>query len=146
MFTIDASVWINAVSSVELAFKQSRAFLDFALSTQAAIVVPTLLTVEIVATIARRNNQEGSTAEIAGLFQMMATVQWISLDEEFSKTAADVALRSQLRTGDAVYAAVALENDCILVSLDKDHQKRLAGIVNVMTPEQALIQLQSTNP
>jgi predicted nucleic acid-binding protein len=49
-----------------------------------------------------------------------------------------LAARHGLRGADAIYAAVAVQSGCTLISLDNEHLTRLVGIVSVLTPATAL--------
>jgi predicted nucleic acid-binding protein len=142
MFTIDASVWVSAGTADEPAHKVCRSFLDQIFAREIAIALPTLLTVEIAATISRRKKIAVALAELNEVLQMSELVRWAPLDENFAERAAQVALKSGLRGGDAVYAGVAIDNGFTLISLDEEHLKLLNGLVVVQTPEQALIQMQ----
>jgi predicted nucleic acid-binding protein len=53
VFTIDASVWLNADSPAEPHHPESWALLDLLLARAVSIVVPTLLPAEVAGAIAR---------------------------------------------------------------------------------------------
>jgi len=53
---------------------------------------------------------------------------------------------AQLRGADSVYAAVALEYGCDLVSLDREHLTRLVSVVPTVTPADALARLRAAGP
>ncbi len=65
----------------------------------------------------------------------------MSLDGNLARASADSATRNRLRGADAVYAAVAVQFGCDLVSLDGEHLTRLAGVVRTLTPAAALATL-----
>jgi predicted nucleic acid-binding protein len=52
-----------------------------------------------------------------------------------------LAAQHGLRGADAVYAAVAQQAGCTLISLDHEHLTRLVGLISVQTPEAALAEL-----
>jgi predicted nucleic acid-binding protein len=146
MFTIDTSVWINADSPAETNHASSRAFVDRIYSEKISVIVPTLLRVEIAGTIARMTDDTVRAKAFADALSKLSFVQWISLDERISERALEMAADQRSRGADAVYAAVALEYGCKLVSLDNEHLKRLTKVLDVMTPHESLAQLNRGSP
>ena len=63
------------------------------------------------------------------------------LDDELARRSIELALQQGLRGADAVYAAVALRENCILISLDNEHLSRMAGVVETRTPKQIVTEL-----
>ena len=62
----------------------------------------------------------------------------IPLDELLAVSAAELAARYRLRGADAVYAAVAQRHQTVLVTNDRQQLERLAIVLPVMPPAQAL--------
>jgi predicted nucleic acid-binding protein len=75
------------------------------------------------------------------LLSALPFITWISLDDRLARVAFSLAAQHALRGADAVYAAVAREHSCDLISLDDQHLTRLAGVVPTFTPAQALSRL-----
>jgi len=146
MFTIDASVWVSAATADEPTHHASRRFIDAVFSRDVRIILPTLLAVEIAATVARRKTLAAALTALNNTLQASDAIRWFALDEGSSERFAIVASKSRLRAGDAVYAGVAIESGSNLVSLDNEHHKYLSGMVTVMLPEQALGSLQLLMP
>jgi predicted nucleic acid-binding protein len=138
MLTIDASVWVNADSPSEPESGSSRAFLDRAAAARTTIIVPTLLRVEVSAAISRVRKDPLLAREFSEKLAAVPFVHWIALDPALAARAAGLAADHGLRGADAVYAAVALEHHCDLVSLDHEHLTRLASVLRVRTPAQCL--------
>jgi len=65
----------------------------------------------------------------------------VALDEALGYLARALAAQYGLRGADAVYAAVAQQAGCTLISLDHEHLMRLGSIVVVRTPAAALADL-----
>jgi predicted nucleic acid-binding protein len=65
----------------------------------------------------------------------------VALDEALGYQARALAAQYGLRGADAVYAAVAQQAGCTLISLDHEHLTRLGSIVVVRTPAAALDEL-----
>ena len=74
----------------------------------------------------------------------LPSVTFVALDEALAIHASTLAAQHGLRGADAVYAAVALQTGCILISLDNEHLTRLKSAVQVMTPQDALLGLTSS--
>ncbi len=138
MFTIDASVWVNADSPAELQHLSSRALLDRLFASGMTIVVPTLLPVELAGVIARIREDSDLARDMTLALLALPSLRWVALDEPLARQAAELAAKYRLRGADAVYAAVALAHDCILVSLDLEHLTRLTSVVRTLTPADAL--------
>lgn len=146
MFTIDASVWVNADSPAEPEHPSSRALLDTLFARHVKIVVPTLLSVELAGVIARTRGDSGLAQEMAVALLALPSLLWVALDESLARQAAELAARHRLRGADAVYAAVALAHHCTLVSLDGEHLTRLTSIVRTLAPADALAGLKGAKP
>jgi predicted nucleic acid-binding protein len=71
----------------------------------------------------------------------------VALDAALGHQARALAAQYGLRGADAVYAAVAQQAGCTLISLDHEHLMRLGSIVMVRTPAAVLAELISpTSP
>jgi predicted nucleic acid-binding protein len=108
--------------------------------------ISALLRVEVAGTTARMTDDTPRAIAFSDAISSLPFVQLVSLDIVLSESALKLAANQRLRGADAVYAAVALEYGCKLVSLDNEHLKRLGSIVTVLTPEQALAQLPGGSP
>jgi len=146
VFTIDASVWVNAYSPAEPGQAASLALLTTLLSVGTKIVVPTLLPVEVAGVIARTRGNPDLAEQMAAALRALPSLQWVPLDDLLAERATQLAARHRLRGADAVYAAVAWLHGCDLVSLDHEHLGRLTGIVATLTPAEALARVQSVPP
>jgi predicted nucleic acid-binding protein len=141
VFTVDASVWVNADSPAEPHQPHSRALIDLLFARGLPIVVPTLLPAEVAGAIARTRGDSQLAWDMAAALLVLPTVRWVALDDVVAARAAELAAQNRLRGADAVYAAVALEHHCELVSLDREHLTRLVAVVPTMTPADALARL-----
>lgn len=146
VFTIDASVWVNADSPAEPGQPTSRALLDALLAAGTPVVVPTLLPVELAGTIARIRGDADLAREVAAAVAGLPSVRLVPLDDALAGRAAEMAATHRLRGADAVYAAVASSHACPLVSLDREHLDRLPPAARVMAPGQALELLSTRSP
>jgi predicted nucleic acid-binding protein len=102
------------------------------------ILVPNLLFIEIGGAIRRRYTRPEHAEFFLETVQNELNITSFPLDNELARQSTWLAIQQGLRGADAVYAAVAMQENCILISLDNEHLTRLAGVVETRTPEQAL--------
>lgn len=138
MFTVDASVHLNALNPSEPGSQASLACLEQLISQQNPILSPTLLLVEVAAATARSLGDAELALQSASALRDLPGQLWIPLDDELAREAARLAAEARLRGADAVCAAVAHRFGTTLVTRDRQQLERLAGIVPVMTPEELL--------
>lgn len=143
MFTIDASVWVNADSPNEPQQPMSRSLLDRLRGGAVPIFLPTLLAAEVAGVISRTRGNPLLAEQMASALLALPSVRWIPLDDRLGRLAAELAAKHRLRGADAVYAAVALANGCELISLDQEHLTRLTAVVRTSTPAEVLSRLGS---
>ncbi len=155
MFTIDASVHINALNSRESGSVDSQALLEWLFNPAAAdvpterplplqlVFSPILLIVELAAVVARVFDNSTEGIALAQAVRLLPGQVWVSLDDLLADEAARLAAQHRLRGADAVYAAVARRYNTILVTLDQQQLTRLNGTITVWTPAQTLSHLHS---
>jgi len=132
--TIDASVFVNAFSPTEEGSEHSWQFLSGLKESATPIIVPTLLLTEVVASIARKQNNTELALNWMLEVQRIPSITFVNLDESLAETAAGIAARHRLRGSDAVYAAVAMRFATSLVTLDKEQLERVKKVVPVRRP------------
>lgn len=132
--TIDASVFVNAFSAAEEGSENSWRFLLGLKESNTPIIVPTLLLAEVVASIARKQNNTEQALNWMLEIQRIPNIMFINIDESLAETAAEIAATHRLRGSDAIYAAIARRFATELVSLDKEHLERVKKVVSVRRP------------
>lgn len=140
MYTIDTSVWINAVEPHEADHAASRQLLGLLRTQRLPIIVPNLLLAEVAGTASRLRTVERGQ-RLVSLLLRLPTITFVASDQAFAQRAAALAAAHRLRGADAVYAAVAQQATTTLVSRDHEHLTRLVGIVPVLHPSAALAAL-----
>jgi predicted nucleic acid-binding protein len=141
MFTIDASVHINALNPTEVGSADSQAFLERLRRDPRPIFSPTLLLVEVAGAVARSLDDAGQGMAIAHALRDITRQIWAPLDEAVAEEALRLAAERRLRGADAVYAAVARRYRTLLVTRDVQQLERLPPIVPVSPPEEAFARL-----
>lgn len=135
--TIDASVFVNAFSPTEASSEKSWRFLTAILKTGLPIYVPTLMLVEVVASLSRKQNNTNMALNWMSEIQQVRQIVFINLDTSLAQEAAEIAARYRLRGSDAVYVAVARRFGATLVTLDAEQRERAAAVVPVHWPDEA---------
>ncbi len=138
MYTVDASVWVNGFDRSEKGHEISRRFLEHLHRESRPVFLPTLARVEIAGAIARTRGEPERAQDFVTALVGLPNVTLFPLEEDLARQAQGLAASHRLRGADAVYAAVALQFACTLVSLDREHLTRVDGIVAVRTPSAAL--------
>jgi predicted nucleic acid-binding protein len=132
--TIDASVFVSALSSAEARSDESVRFLEMLRDHPRLVILPTLVRPEIAGALTRRTGDPGVAREAAGLAFLGGQVLFVDLDSRLADEAAELAIAGGLRGADAVYAATARRFDAVLVTLDGEQRAKLAGTITVTTP------------
>ena len=141
MYTVDASVWVNAFDQREQGHAISRQLLDLLSAQALPIVVPNLVLAEVAGAISRTRHDPVPARTFATALNQLPNVTVRVLDEALAQEALVLAAQYGLRGADAVYAAVAVAAGCILITLDNEHLTRLVDVMRVCTPAVALADL-----
>jgi predicted nucleic acid-binding protein len=134
LYTIDASVFLNAFNPFEEGHQDSRRLLALLQEQAAPIIVPTLLLPEVAAAIARGRDDAELARRFAATLKRLPHLVWVPLDETLAQQAAEVAAQYRLRGSDAVYAGVALRFGSTLVSLDRQQRERVVRVIPAQEP------------
>jgi predicted nucleic acid-binding protein len=140
MYTIDTSVFVNAVEPLEANHADSRRLLSAIRTRRLPMYEPTLVLAEVAGTVSRLRDSTRA-ARLAAILQRLPQLHLVVLDHALAQRAASLAGIHRLRGADAVYAAVAQTHQTILVSRDREHLTRLATIIPVQHPTAALAAL-----
>ena len=144
MYTIDASVQINALNREEPGSTASLACLRQLVERHQPIFSPTLLLVEMASALARALNDAALALEVVEALRALPGQLWIPLDADLADDAARLGAEARLRGSDAVYAAVARRFGAALVTRDRQQLERLPPLLPVLTPEEVLKRLSAT--
>ena len=141
MYTIDASVWVNAFDQRESGHLVSRQLLDVLRMQALPVIVPNLVLIEVTGAISRTRRAPAQAQAFAIALSRLPHVTVRILDDVLAVQALTLAAQHGLRGADAVYAAVARAVGSTLVTLDNEHLTRLATLMTVCTPAVALAAL-----
>ncbi len=133
--TVDASVFVNAFSPDEDGSDTSAEFLSQLQKDNVPLIQPTLFFPEVVASIARKQDDAEVALELMQELKKFPKLTFIELDDDLAEYASEVAANHRLRGSDAVYAAVALRFGTELITLDKEQLERLPKVLTVKKPK-----------
>jgi predicted nucleic acid-binding protein len=133
--TVDASVFVNAFSPDEDGSDTSAEFLSKLQKDDVPLIQPTLFFPEVVASIARKQDDAEVALELMQELKKFPKLTFIELDDDLAEYASEVAAKHRLRGSDAVYAAVALRFGTELITLDKEQLERLPKVLMVKKPK-----------
>lgn len=132
--TVDASVFVNAFSPDEAGSDASMEFLAQLKNDGVPLIQPTLFFPEVVASIARKQDDTEVALELMRELKKFSKLTLIDLDDDLADYASEIAAKHRLRGSDAVYAAVALRFGAELITLDKEQLARLPKALSVRKP------------
>jgi len=135
VLTIDASVLVAAAVPDEPAHLVVRSLLRAVGRAGMAIHEPTIAVVEVAAGIVRRTGDPSLAADAVRLLIGLPGAEFHALDLPAAVQAAGVARDLRLRAGDALYAAVALDHGCTLVTIDEELLRRALPLLDACTPD-----------
>jgi predicted nucleic acid-binding protein len=138
IYTIDASVFLNAFNPYEPEHEESRRLLARLQEQAMPIVVPTLLLPEVAAAISQGREDEELAHKFAAALSRLPHLTMIPVDETLARQAVDVASQYRLRGSDAVYVAVALRFGSTLITLDREQRERVVDALPAHYPAEVL--------
>src|SRR5215207_2715002 len=132
--TVDASVFVNALSPDENGSDESAEFMSRLKQEGVVLIQPTLFIPEVVASIARKQDSTNIALEVLHELRKFPKLTLIDLDDGFADFASEVAANNRLRGSAAVYAAVALRFGTELITLDREQLDRLPKVLSIRSP------------
>lgn len=146
IYTVDASVFVNAFNPHEQYHAVSLRFLNWLRTRSVPIVEPTLLLPEVTAAVARGRGNPDLAHRFAGALSRLPHLKLVPLDDILTEEAVLWAAEFRLRGSDAVYAGVTGHFKTTLVTLDGEQLKRLRQALPVRSPTELLQDLTSPTP
>ena len=115
---IDASVWVSAADGTEAQSEVSRAFLSLVVERELPIALPEFAELEIACALARRLRDAGQGRYLARRMLESPLVTTHSVGRGMLRKAIAIGTQRFLRSGDALYAALAEGLECEVVAWD----------------------------
>ena len=137
--TIDASVFLSALSPAESHSQESLRLLEALRDDTRLVILPTLVKPEIAGALSRLTGDPRLAREAAEMKYLAGPVLFVDLDRSLADEAAELAVSTGLRGADAVYAATARRFDALLVTLDGDQRRRLPTDTTAVRPGEVVL-------
>ena len=125
---IDASVWVSAADGTDALSKVSRAFLSLVVERGFPIALPEYAELEIACALARRLRDAGQGRYLTRRMLESPLVTTHSSNRAMLRKAIAVGTREFLRSGDALYAALAEGLECRVVTWDGELIERAGAL------------------
>lgn len=132
--TLDANVWLAAMSPAEREHHQCAQLLDRIRQASVQLHQPALFAIEVCASVARRTRDRTLALAAGEAALAIPGLSVYELDHSLAVRAGDVAATCALRGADAVYVATARLAQCTLLTLDAEVLDRAGALISVMTP------------
>ena len=125
---IDASVWVSAADGTEAQSEVSRAFLSLVVERELSIALPEFAELEIACALARRLRDAGQGRYLARRMLESPLVTTHSVGRGMLRKAIAIGAQRFLRSGDALYAALAEGLECEVVAWDGELIERAGAL------------------
>jgi predicted nucleic acid-binding protein len=133
---VDASVWVSWLQPFDANHDASRFWVERYIAEGGLLVAPALVLVEVAAAIARRTGQPLVARETIKNLYKVSALRLLSFHDRLIWVAVEVAADLRLRTGDAVYVAVARRHNIPLISWDKKQLRKASSQTTTYTPDE----------
>lgn len=134
MFCIDASVIISAAKPSEPASDASAAFLNSVRDESTKVFLPEIVIAEIAAWLFRATRRADFSYAFAHDLRDIPNFSFVTVDARLADLAAAMAVRTGLRSADAIYVALAYDYNLILITLDRDQISKTQDLIAVRKP------------
>jgi predicted nucleic acid-binding protein len=138
LLTIDANVFISALSAAEIEHASSVQFLESLETGGYLLVLPTLIRAEVSGAIVRTTGDKEAAIRAARLTFLAVPTTFIPIDDGLAAEAVEISTEACLKGSDAIYAAVARRYDTVLVTLDREVRRRLPATIRCRLPQEML--------
>ena len=125
---VDASVWVSAADATDARSEASRTFLAGVVVRQLPIALPELAWIEIACALARRLRNAEQGRSLTERMLGSPLVRTYSLNRARLREAIQVGTGSFLRSGNALYAALAEGLEGEVVSWDRELVERAGAL------------------
>lgn len=134
MAVIDASLYIALVNEREDAHTRSWAWFEQAQALREPILAPAILLAEVAAALSRGVGDSILARRVVQQLRSSGMVELIPVTVAMAVQAATIAADYGIRGCDAIYVALAVQQEDGLVTLDRQQLERGAAIVAACEP------------
>lgn len=137
---IDASVWVAAFLAHDAHHAESAGFLRKLVEDGVPAVAPLLVLPEVAGAVGRQTASAVLADKAVAFLRAQPWLKFAPLNDSLATMAALLAAQQRLRGADAIYVALAVHEDVILVTFDREMLKRVPPSVRAVTPSEWLRQ------
>ncbi len=134
MFCIDASVIVSAANPKEPYFSQSKDFLAQIREKDLKVFLPEIIIPEITSGLFRAIGDSKIAYELALFFRNVPNFSFVTVDSRLANLASWVICKTNLKSADAIYVALAFDYNLELITLDKEQLEKSKKLVKVRRP------------
>ena len=134
MAVIDASVYVALVNVHENEHASSWMWFEQALRSSEPVIAPTILLAEIAAALSRGTGDSALAHQIVQQLSKSRTIELVPVTEGLAARAATIAADYRIRGCDAVYVALAEEQEDTLVTLDRQQLEQGSAVAVTRHP------------
>lgn len=134
MFCLDASVIISAARTDEPASDQSGAFLNRIKEDGTKVFLPEIVISEVASGLFRATRRADFAYAFAQNLRAIPNFSFVAVDARLADLSAEIAVRTGLRSADAIYVALAYDYHLILITLDRDQLLKTKSFISVQEP------------
>ena len=138
MYVIDASVHVADARPQEPHHVEARPRLAWLAAEHHPDYLPEVVLAEIAAAISRGTGQIALALRLTTALRRVPHFKFVPVEQTLGDLAAEIAARYQIRGCDAVYAALAQQQDAILITLDRQQRERLPARIVARSPAEEL--------
>lgn len=135
---LDASAWISYLVWEDEHHRATREWIDGIPPSVRRFVGPTLLLIEVAGAVARRSGRPEMALRLVARLASTPALLLFPLDDARRDECVRLAASLRLPAADVIYVDLARHLGVPLVTWDRQQRERAAGIVQVMTPAEAL--------
>lgn len=125
---IDASVWVSAADATDALSEASRTFLTGVVARELPVALPEIAQIEIACALARRLRDPEQGRSLTERMLGSPLVRTYSLSRARLREAIQIGTSSFLRSGDALYAALAEGLEGEVVTWDSELVERAGAL------------------
>ena len=134
MAVIDASVYVALVHEEEPGHEESWGWLDAVQTRREPLRSPNILAAEVASAISRGTGNRELAHRIVLQLLTSNVVELIPVTSQLAGRAAVIAADHRIRGCDAVYVALAEQEDDVLITLDRQQLERGAAVTATLRP------------
>jgi predicted nucleic acid-binding protein len=131
---VDASIWVSRLLTHDPNNARATAWIARHVRSGGILTAPTLIAVEVAASVSRRTGNVTDAHAAAGQLYGLPFVRLAPIDQTLIVEATNLSANLGLRGADAIYVALAKQLGIPLLTLDAEQLIRPAGLIATIQP------------